>query len=68
MIDHDALHRDGYALLRGAIPAGWLPSLRATFDAGVLPSDRWPVPRGPGWRHSLLDLDPQVQAVCHLPA
>lgn len=68
MIDHDALHRDGYALLRGAIPAEWLPSLRATFDAGVLPSDRWPVPRGPGWRHSLLDLDPQVQAVCRLPA
>lgn len=68
MIDHDQLHRDGYALLRGAIPADWLPSLRATFDAGVQPSEQWAVPRGPGWRHSLLDLDPQVQAVCRLPA
>lgn len=68
MIDHATLHRDGYALLRGAIPADWLPSLRATFDAGVQPSEAWAVPRGPGWRHALLDLDPQVQAVCRLPA
>lgn len=67
MIDHAQLHRDGYALLRGAVPADWLPSLRAAFDAGVLPSEAWPVPRGPGWRHALLDLDPQVQSVCRLP-
>jgi hypothetical protein len=67
MIDPEQLHRDGYALLRQAIPADWLDALRATFDAGVKPSDQWPVPRGPGWRHSLLDLDPQVQAVCRLP-
>lgn len=68
MIDRKQLHRDGYALLRGAIPAEWLDDLRATFDAGVLPSDGWPVPRGPGWRHSLLDLDARVQALCRLPA
>jgi hypothetical protein len=68
MIDYAQLHRDGYALLRGAIPAHWLDDLRAAFDAGVMASDRWPVPRGPGWRHSLLDLDPNVQAVCRLPA
>lgn len=68
MIDHEQLHRDGYVLLRGAIPAGWLDALRATFDEGVKPSDQWPVPRGPGWRHSLLDLDPTVQALCRLPA
>ena len=68
MIDHARLHRDGYALLRQAIPADWLPTLRAAFDAGVTPSDRWPVPRGPDWRHSMLDLDPTVQAVCRLPA
>ena len=68
MIDRDQLHRDGYALLRGAIPAERLDDLRAAFDAGVKPSDQWPVPRGAGWRHSLLDLDPQVQAVCRLPA
>ena len=68
MIDRDALLRDGYVLLRGAIPSDWLDTLRATFDAGVLPSHAWPVPRGPGWRHALVDLDPTVQAVCRLPA
>lgn len=67
MIDREQIHRDGYALLRGAIPAEWLEDLRAAFDTGVMPSDRWPVPRGVGWRHSLLDLDPKVQAVCRLP-
>lgn len=67
MIDREALRRDGYALLRQAIPADWLDGLRAAFDAGVKPSDQWPVPRGPGWRHSLLDLDATVQAVCRLP-
>ncbi|TAG50032.1 MAG: phytanoyl-CoA dioxygenase [Betaproteobacteria bacterium] len=68
MIDHEQLHHDGYTVVRQAIPAQWLDALRATFDADVLPSDEWPVPRGPGWRHSLLDLDPQVQAVCRLPS
>lgn len=68
MIDRDQLHRDGYALLRGAIPAEWLDGLRRAFDDGVMPSERWPVPRGPEWRHSMLDLDPMVQAVCRLPA
>jgi len=67
MIDREQLHRDGYALLRGAIPVEWLDDLRDAFDTGVKPSDRWPVPRGAGWRHSLLDLDPKVQAVCRLP-
>jgi hypothetical protein len=67
MIDREQLHRDGYALLRGAIPADWLDDLRDAFDTGVKPSDRWPVPRGADWRHSLLDLDPKVQAVCRLP-
>ena len=67
MIDHEQLHRDGYALLRGAIPAQRLDDLRAAFDAGVKPSDQFPVPRGDDWRHSLLDLDPHVQEVCRLP-
>ena len=68
MIDREQLHRDGYALLRGAIPGDWLDELRDVFDAGVTPSELWPVPRGPGWRHSWLDLDPRIQAVCRLPA
>lgn len=67
MIDREQLHRDGYALLRQAIPAEWLGELRAAFDAGVKSSDQWPVPRSPNWRHSLLDLDSKVQAVCRLP-
>lgn len=67
MIDREHLHRDGYALLRQAIPAEWLGDLRAAFDAGVKPSDQWPVPRSAEWRHSLLDLDSRVQSVCRLP-
>jgi hypothetical protein len=67
MTDREGLHQDGYVLLRGAIPPEWLADLRAAFDAGVLPSDQWPVPRGHDWRHSLLDLDPGVQTVCRLP-
>lgn len=68
MLDHVQLHCDGHALLRQAIPPDWLAGLREAFDAGVLPSEQWPVPRGPGWRHALLDLDARVQAVCRLPA
>lgn len=63
----EQLHQDGYALLRGAIPAEWLDDLCAAFEAGVTPSEQYPVPRGADWRHSLLDLDPKVQAVCRLP-
>jgi Phytanoyl-CoA dioxygenase (PhyH) len=59
---------DGYAVLRAAIPAGWLADLRSAFDDGVKPSDWWPVPRGADWRHAALDLEPRVQAVCQLPA
>lgn len=58
----------GYLLLRGAIPAAWIGRLRDAFEAGALPSDRWPgAPRGVDWRHSLLDLDATVQHVCRLP-
>ncbi|WDG78698.1 phytanoyl-CoA dioxygenase family protein [Pseudomonas chlororaphis] len=67
MIDREQLHREGYVLLRRAIPAEWLDDLRAAFDAGVMPSSQWPVPRGMDWRHSLLDADLKVQAVCRLP-
>lgn len=67
MVDREQLHRNGYALLRGAIPVEWRDALRTAFDAGVKPSGQWPVPRGADWRHSLLDLDPTVQAVCRLP-
>lgn len=67
MPDHKQLHQDGYALLRQAIPTEWLADLRAVFDAGVRPSDQWPVPRGMDWRYSMLDDDSKIQAVCRLP-
>lgn len=67
MPDRKQLHQDGYALLRQAIPTEWLADLRAVFDAGVKPSDQWPVPRGMDWRYSILDDDSKIQAVCRLP-
>lgn len=67
MPERTQLHRDGYALLRQAIPAEWLADLRAVFDAGVRPSDQWPVPRGMDWRCSMLDDASTIQAVCRLP-
>lgn len=68
MIDREQLHQNGYQLLRQAVPAGWLDELRATFEAGVIAPEQWPVPRGHDWRHALVDLDTRVQAVCRLPA
>src|ERR1700679_3441427 len=61
------LDEQGYLLLRGAIPAAWIGPLRNAFEAGALPSEMWPVPRGADLRHSLLDRDPTVQQVCRLP-
>jgi hypothetical protein len=65
--DARLLDDQGYLLLRGAVPAAWIGPLRNAFEAGALPSEMWPVPRGADWRHSLLDLDPTVQQVCRLP-
>ena len=62
------LDDQGYLLLRGAIPAAWIGRLRDAFEAGALPSEKWPgAPRGIDWRHSLVDLDATVQQVCRLP-
>ena len=63
----ETLHRDGCVLLRGVIPTPWRDALRDEFDAGEKPNSQWPVPRGPDWRHSLLDLSPTVQETCRLP-
>jgi hypothetical protein len=65
--NREQLLHDGYALLRGAIPTQWVNELCMVFDDGVKPSEQWPVPRGVGWRHALLDLSPVVQSVCRLP-
>jgi hypothetical protein len=63
-----ALDRDGYLLLRGAVPESWRDALRAAFDAGVGNGNQWAAPRGPGWRHALVDLDATVQRTCRLPS
>ncbi|KQY28109.1 phytanoyl-CoA dioxygenase [Caulobacter sp. Root1455] len=64
-----ALDRDGYLLLRGAVPEAWRDALRAAFDIGVGTHDQLAVaPRGPGWRHALVDLDPTVQRTCRQPS
>lgn len=65
--DARLLDEQGYLLLRGAIPAAWIKPLRDAFEAGAMPSEQWPVPRGRDWRHSQLDLDASVQRVCRLP-
>jgi Phytanoyl-CoA dioxygenase (PhyH) len=65
--DADTLHRDGCVLLRDAIETPLLVELQAIFDEAVKAPEQWAVPRGPEWRHALLDLAPQVQAVCRLP-
>ncbi|MBR0953311.1 phytanoyl-CoA dioxygenase family protein [Bradyrhizobium canariense] len=62
-----ALDRDGYLLLRGAVPEAWRDALRAAFDSGVGAGDQWAAPRGVGWRHALVDLDPAVRQTCRLP-
>ncbi|WP_085690559.1 MULTISPECIES: phytanoyl-CoA dioxygenase family protein [unclassified Pseudomonas] len=67
MADREQLHRNGYVLLRQAIAPAWLDRLRVVFDAGLKPSNEWPVPRGIDWRHSQLDTDATVQTVCRLP-
>jgi hypothetical protein len=65
--DARRLDDDGFLLLRGLIPTDWIGSLRVAFEAGLLQSNKWPVPRGHDWRHALIDLDPAVQRVCRLP-
>ena len=61
------LEADGYALLRGALPASVVASLQAVFEAGYRPSEQWPAPRGSDWRHALVDLDPAVQRSVRAP-
>lgn len=61
------LETDGYALLRGAIPGSWVEAMQAAFEAGYRPSDQWPAPRGPDWRHALVDSDAAVRRSLRAP-
>jgi ectoine hydroxylase-related dioxygenase (phytanoyl-CoA dioxygenase family) len=63
-----ALDEDGYIVLRGAIPAGWIEKLRETFERRVLAPELWPQPREHGTRHAMLDEESEAHAVCLLPA
>jgi Phytanoyl-CoA dioxygenase (PhyH) len=65
--DARRLDEDGFLLLRSLVPTSWIEPLRTAFEAGELPSAKWPVPRGHDWRHAQLDLDPTVQRLCRLP-
>jgi len=44
----EQLHRDGYVLLRGAVPMSCLDALFTTFAEGVTPDDQCAVPLGAG--------------------
>lgn len=66
--EHEQLQSNGFALLGQAVPQDWLPELRASFDSNIAESALWPVPRSSTWNHAMVDLLPQVQAVCKLPA
>jgi hypothetical protein len=65
--DPETLTADGWVLLRGAVPSDWVQPLQTAFEKGYAPSDQWPAPRGPDWRHALVDLDPVVRQVVRLP-
>lgn len=62
------LLEEGFAVLSGAVPEDLLAQALAAFEAGFLPSTSWPTPREADWRHSQVDLDPAIQAICRLPA
>jgi len=63
----DALDRDGYIILRNAIRADILESLRAQFEAAVVAPDKWPAPRERDTRHAMLDENEDVRGVCLAP-
>jgi ectoine hydroxylase-related dioxygenase (phytanoyl-CoA dioxygenase family) len=63
----DNLQEEGYAVLPGAVPEDLLIKAQSAFDAGYLPSPDWPTPRESDWRHSQVDLDPAIKAICRLP-
>jgi ectoine hydroxylase-related dioxygenase (phytanoyl-CoA dioxygenase family) len=64
---YEALDRDGYIVLRGAIPQDWCAPLLETFERKFLPGDQWPAPREFGTRHAMLDHEEDVWRACLLP-
>jgi ectoine hydroxylase-related dioxygenase (phytanoyl-CoA dioxygenase family) len=67
LAEADALDRDGYIILRNAIPAFALEDLRAQFEAAIVAPDQWPAPREHDTRHAMLDENEDVRRVCLAP-
>lgn len=65
--DLNALDRDGYIILRGAIAANAVADLIERFEAAVLEPEKWPTPREHHTRHAMLNGDEAVRAVCLAP-
>jgi ectoine hydroxylase-related dioxygenase (phytanoyl-CoA dioxygenase family) len=62
-----ALDREGYIILRGAIPPDLIVDLRQRFEENFVPHDKWPMPRERDTRHAMLDEDDVARRVCLSP-
>lgn len=62
-----ALSVQGYIVLRGVLDEESCAGLRDTFERKYLPGDQWPIPRGHGTRHALLDHEDDVRLACLSP-
>jgi len=65
--DARALDEQGYVVLRSAIPSDSLGDLRARFEECMLAPDKWPMPREPDTRHSMLANDEATRRICLSP-
>lgn len=62
---HAVFARDGYVILRQALPAGWLEPLRHVFESSIPAA--WPFPRERGTRFSMVLNNALVRRTCLLP-
>jgi len=63
--DHAVFDRDGYIILRSALPFEWLDPLRGVFERSI--PEKWAFPREQGTRFSKIVDDPLVRRACLLP-
>ena len=66
-VDGEALHRDGFTILRHVFDAARCTALSDMFERKYLPGEAWPFPRGSGARHSLLWQEEAVWRACLHP-
>jgi hypothetical protein len=62
---HAQFDRDGYAILRRALPDRWIEPLRDIFERSI--PEAWTFPRERGTRFSMVENDPLVRRACLLP-